>query len=372
MSPEIENKIESAELVLPCSDLDKTLEYFTEKLGFQIVAIFPADDPTVAVISGFGLRLRLTKTDQSIKANKNIHIRLSCNSPTKIANGELELVAPNGVKIELVEANPPLVLPEMKPTFVLNKFSDDADWITGRAGMRYRDLISDRQGGRFIASHIHIPVGGEVPDYVHFHKIRFQMIYCYKGWAKLVYEDQGEPFIFNAGDCVLQPPQIRHRVLESSENLEVIEVSCPAEHETYSDHELILPTSDFKPERDFNGQRFVRHISTKATWENWRIQGFECRDTGIGTATNGLASVKIVRPISVPNSDLQQHNAEFIFMFILQGKVSLSFENNAINSLNSGDSVVIPTGFGYNFLDCSDDLEILEVTLPAEFKTRTL
>ena len=41
----------------------------------------------------------------------------------------------------------------------------------------------------------------------------------------MVYEDQGEPFIMREGDCVLQPPQIRHRVLESSGPLEVIEVS---------------------------------------------------------------------------------------------------------------------------------------------------
>jgi quercetin dioxygenase-like cupin family protein len=364
--------IESAEIVLPCSDLNETLEFFTEKLEFQIIAIFPADNPSVAVISGFGLRLRLEKTDQNAEANKNIRIRLNCNLPTEIANGELEFVAPNGVNIELVEANPTLILPELKPTFVLNKFSDDADWIRGRAGMRYRDLIPDRQGGRFIASHIHIPVGGEVPDYPHFHKIHFQMIYCYKGWAKLVYEDQGEPFIFNAGDCVLQPPQIRHRVLESSDNLEVIEVSCPAEHETYSDHEMILPTSHFNPERDFNGQRFSRHISTKATWENWRMQGFECRDTGIGSATKGLASVKIIHPISVLNSDLHQHNAEFVFIFILQGKASLKRGNDVTNLLNFGDSLVITSGMIYGFSDCSDDLEILEITLPAEFSTEIL
>ena len=61
--------------------------------------------------------------------------------------------------------------------------------------MRYRDLIPDRLGGRFIASHILIPEGGPVADYVHFHHIRFQMIYCYRGWVKVAYEDQGEPML---------------------------------------------------------------------------------------------------------------------------------------------------------------------------------
>ena len=102
---------------------------------------------------------------------------------------------PNGTRIEIAAAPPPLVLPPLQASFVLSRIGDDAQWTTGRAGMRYRDLIPDRQGGRFIASHIQIPNGGSVPDYVHFHNIHFQMIYCYKGWVRLVYEDQGPAFV---------------------------------------------------------------------------------------------------------------------------------------------------------------------------------
>jgi len=74
---------------------------------------------------------------------------------------------------------------------------------------------------------------------VHYHTVGFQLIYCYKGWVRLVYEDQGEPFILNAGDCVTQPPQIRHRVLEASDELQVIEIGVPAEHVTTIDHEIV-------------------------------------------------------------------------------------------------------------------------------------
>jgi uncharacterized protein YjlB len=38
---------------------------------------------------------------------------------------------------------------------------------------------------------------------------------------------QGDPFCFHAGDCVLQPPEIRHRVLETSAAFEVVEIGCP-------------------------------------------------------------------------------------------------------------------------------------------------
>ena len=60
--------------------------------------------------------------------------------------------------------------------------------------MQHRNLIHGRLGGRLIASHIRIPNGGRVADYVHHHHVRIQMINCYKGWVRVVYEDQGEPF----------------------------------------------------------------------------------------------------------------------------------------------------------------------------------
>src|SRR5690349_7367988 len=105
--------------------------------------------------------------------------------------------------------------------------------------MRYRDLLPGRQGGRFIASAIRIDQGGPVPDYVHYHRVRFQLLYCVRGWVRVVYEGQGDPFVMAPGDCVLQPPRIRHRVLESSPGLEVIEVAGPAEHETLADHDQV-------------------------------------------------------------------------------------------------------------------------------------
>src|SRR5215813_7726164 len=132
--------------------------------------------------------------------------------------------------------------------FVISRLNATEDaWYVGRAGMQYRDLIPGRLGGRFIASHIRILDGGETSDYVHFHKILFQMIYCKAGWVRVVYEDQGPAFVLEAGDVVLQPPEIRHRVLESSPGLEVIEIACPAVHETFVDHDLKLPNAQIRP-----------------------------------------------------------------------------------------------------------------------------
>ena len=41
-----------------------------------------------------------------------------------------------------------------------------------------------------------------MPDFVHYHLVRFQTIYCLEGWVRLVYEGQGEPFLLRAGDLV--------------------------------------------------------------------------------------------------------------------------------------------------------------------------
>jgi mannose-6-phosphate isomerase-like protein (cupin superfamily) len=248
--------------------------------------------------------------------------------------------------------------------FVVSRLSAANDgWYVGRAGMRYRDLIPGRLGGRFIASHIHIPDGGETQDYVHYHKALFQVIYCKTGWARLVYEDQGPPFLLEAGDCVLQPPEIRHRVLESSAGLEVIEVACPAEYETSADNETQLPTREVLPDRLFGGQRFLRHRACEASWEPWRVDGFEARDTGVAAATNGLAATRVVRSKTAISAPAKGHTGEFLFLFILEGEIGIDgLDGN--HQLMARASCVIPAGVDYT-LQAGAGLEMLEVTLPA-------
>ena len=358
-------EIQAAEVVLPCPDLEETLSFFTERLGFRVAAVIPADDPAVVVIEGHGLRLRLQRGGGGAPGV----LRLLCRDPAPLADGASELVAPNGTRIELAPWDPPITLPPLRLAFVLTSAGDESRWRVGRAGMRYRDLIPDRQGGRFIASHIEIPEGGPVPDYVHFHRVRFQMIYCYRGWARVVYEDQGPPFVMRAGDAVLQPPKIRHRVLESSPGLEVIEIGCPADHETLADFERELPTKAVRPDRDFEGQRFVRHEAATAIWGRGRLPGFECRDLGIAAATSGLAGAQVARWRGGGDPPFCRHDAELLFTFVLGGTATLRCEGRGENRLGKGDAFVVPAGQGHGLADCSSDLEVLEVTLPAGFAT---
>ena len=351
--------VRMAQVLLPCRDLAATLAFFTDRLGFKINLIFPADSPHTAVVSGHGLTLRL----ETATAMAPVTLRLLCDLAALPAGTPHVLASPDGARIELVEARLPVEVPAGTQEFVLSRMGDD--WGVGRAGMQYRDLIPSRLGGRFIASHIRIPVGGPVPDYVHFHRIRFQMIYCKAGWARLVYEDQGEPFLFQAGDCVLQPPEIRHRVLEASDGLEVVEIGCPALHETFADHAMTLPTPHLLPERDFGGQRFVRHVAAEAKWLPWRAPGFEMRDTGIAAATDGLAGARVVRPRGNGAATFGAHGGEFLFFFVLAGDMALEVQGHEAHRLKVNDSCVIPADVGYA-LGASEGTELLEVILPAE------
>jgi quercetin dioxygenase-like cupin family protein len=250
----------------------------------------------------------------------------------------------------------------------VRRLADQAPWVIGRAGMHYRDLIPSRLGGSIIASHIRIPDGGPVPDMVHYHKVGFQLIYCYRGWVDVLYEDQGGPIRLNAGDCFIQPPEIRHRVLEASSGIEVIEIGVPAEHITEIEHEMTLPTPDLRPDREWQGQKFVHNIGSDARWHPFRLQGFIARDTTINDATKSVAGVQVVRR-GAGNPQWAKHDADIHFTFVMEGSMTLEGEGKDPQSLAMGDAFVIPPGMATRYSDPTDDLELLEVTLAGTFQT---
>lgn len=352
-----------AEIRLPTDELRHDIPFYTKTLGMRMDMIYPADDPTVAVFSGHGVRLRIEKGAPEPPGT----LRILTDDPDGFADGARLLTAPNGTRIEIEDRTPPLVMPQTQHSFVVRRLADQAPWIIGRAGMQYRDLIPDRLGGSIIASHIRIPDGGPVPDMVHYHTVGFQLIFCYRGWVDLVYEDQGAPFRLHAGNCVIQPPEIRHRVLYASDNIEVIEIGVPAEHVTTIDHEMELPNDTVNPERAFQGQKFVHHKADEAIWQPFRIPGFISRDTTIAQNTNGVAGVQVVRPEGV--ADWSTHDADILFTFVMEGRMTLHGEGKAPYALEPGDAFVIPPGMATKYADPSDDLELLEVSLPGVFAT---
>ena len=356
-----------AEIRLPTQDLRADLPFYTKVLKMRLDTIYPADNPEVAVLSGHGLRLRIQKGAPEAPGM----LRILTDDPDGFADGKRTLTAPNGTLVEIDELNPPLVMPATEHAFVVRRLADQAPWVIGRAGMHYRDLVPSRLGGAIIASHIRIPDGGPVPDMVHFHKVGFQLIFCIKGWVDVVYEDQGPSIRLNAGDCFIQPPEIRHRVLHASDGIEVIEIGVPADHVTEIDHEMTLPTPNLRPDREWQGQRFVHNVGANGGWAAHRLPGYEARDTTINASTKGVAGVLVVRP-SGAQAQWAKHSGDILFTFVMAGGMTLEGEGKDPYRLSPGDAFVIPPGMATRYLDPSDDLELLEVALPGHVPTSLL
>ena len=347
----------SAGLVIRCQDFAESLDFFTQSVGFRVESIFPADGPTHANLTGFGVRLHL-EVGSAVPAS----IRLTLPPDHPLIGREL--VSPCGTTVSYVGAKPGMNVVPLVSSLVVEHETSDGAWHVGRAGMLYRDLVPDRQGGAIIASHIRIPTGGLVPDYVHFHEVLFQLIFCRSGWARLVYEDQGDPFVLRAGDCVIQPPTIRHRVLESSDNLQVVEIGYPAEHITKTDPDTALPTADVNTSRTWGGQTFVRHIAESAQWIDLSNQ-VRMADTGIRFATEGMTNVEVIR--AQPGGTWRNSTVDkltFEFLFVLSGSAEVATSEMGLHGLSDGTSMVIPPGNSYEVAH-GEASEILKLSLRA-------
>lgn len=327
----------AAGIVVCVSNLDHVLDFLTSEIGFRVEKIFPADDPDRCTLVGFGTRLHLEPGTPQPTV-----LRLEVTDRDLLDGGAV--TGPDGLRVEFVDASPPLHVPPLVSAFSLTHTADS--WHTGRAGMHYRDLVPDRQGGAVIASHIRIPGAGPVPDYVHFHEIVFQLIFCRRGCVKVVYEDQGEPFVLEAGDCVTQPPRIRHRVLESTDDLEVIEIGYPAEHITRADPSTSLPTALVDRDRTWDEQTFVRHRRANAT--TTRIaDGITTLDTGVSAGTRGLADVTQIDVEASTWACPRAADREFVLVFVLDGDGVAAVEGpteNLESPLTSGSTLVVPVG----------------------------
>ena len=111
-----------------------------------------------------------------------------------------------------------------------------ADGAAFERGLRsfyeYRDLgIKKATAGRVVAHVIRAAAGTEFSSQPHVHKTAFQLVYVLKGWIEFEYEGQGRVRL-EAGSCVHQPPEIRHREVGHSKDIEMLEVVLPANFQT--------------------------------------------------------------------------------------------------------------------------------------------
>ena len=101
-----------------------------------------------------------------------------------------------------------------------------------RAFFEYRDLgIRQATDGRVVAHVIRAAGGTDFSSQPHLHDTQFQFVYVLKGWIEFEYEGQGVVRL-EAGSSVYQPPQIRHRELGHSADLELLEIVMPGDFGT--------------------------------------------------------------------------------------------------------------------------------------------
>lgn len=105
-----------------------------------------------------------------------------------------------------------------------------------RRGLRnyfeYRDLgIRSASRGKVVAHVIRARRGKAPHGQWHRHDCAVQFVYVLKGWAVFEYEGVGRVRM-KAGTCFYQPPNIRHREIRHSPDLEMLEVVAPANFKT--------------------------------------------------------------------------------------------------------------------------------------------
>jgi quercetin dioxygenase-like cupin family protein len=110
----------------------------------------------------------------------------------------------------------------------------DADWDAGlRAFYAYRDLgVATATGGRVGAHVIRARGASDDAREQHHHELDFQLVYVLRGWIEFDYEGVGR-VLLESGSCVVQPPGIRHAELAHSDDLEMLELTLPAEFPTH-------------------------------------------------------------------------------------------------------------------------------------------
>ena len=109
-----------------------------------------------------------------------------------------------------------------------------------------------------------------------------------------------------------------------------------------------------------------------AVWATGLRPYFKYRDLGVKNATNGDMLVHVIRankPCEGPMG-YHSHTLQFQLTIMLKGTARVYLEDIGEFDVEAGDAWYQPSGIKHELLEYSDDMESIEITLPAEFPTR--
>jgi len=105
----------------------------------------------------------------------------------------------------------------------------------------------------------------------------------------------------------------------------------------------------------------------------------EYRDLGISDATGGQFRAHVIRikkdgpgAHDLHTTGLHQHLCDFQMFYVLKGWIRFVYEGQGEHTFREGDCVLQPAAIVHNELECSDDVEVLEIYSPAVHETRVV
>ncbi|CAN5473524.1 hypothetical protein BH11PSE9_BH11PSE9_13970 [soil metagenome] len=118
-------------------------------------------------------------------------------------------------------------------------------------------------------------------------------------------------------------------------------------------------------------QGFVASHAKDANFERGLRSFYEYRDLGIKHATEGRVAAHVIRAAAGKefSSQPHRHQTAFQLVYILKGWIEFEYEGQGVVRLEAGSCVHQPPGIRHRELGHSDDIEMLEIVLPAGFTT---
>lgn len=128
---------------------------------------------------------------------------------------------------------------------------------------------------------------------------------------------------------------------------------------------------DAPPQAAQSGQTIAHATTANPTYVEGRRAFFKYRDLGVTAASNGRMRAQVTEAtqgLGRPTG-WHYHLCDQQFIYMLKGWVDLEFEDGRKVRLQQGDSMMIPGGTRHNETGTAEELEILEISVPAEMKT---
>ena len=126
-------------------------------------------------------------------------------------------------------------------------------------------------------------------------------------------------------------------------------------------------------------QLFSASLAKDAVYTTGLRSFMEYRDLGIANATHGKFRAHVIRiKADAPGSHdlhttgLHRHECDFQMFYVLKGWIRFVYETEGEHTFHAGDCILQPPNIVHNELECSDDVEILEIYSPAVHETRAV